>query len=98
MGRSSRTKPLRLGEKLKQIRLVLGVSQDGILIKLGFHGSSVNRSSISGYELGKREPSLLTLYAYANLANVYMEVLIDDSLDLPDLLPSEEKSSGRKSR
>jgi transcriptional regulator with XRE-family HTH domain len=98
MGRASRVKPARLGEKLRTIRAILGLSQDGILIKLGARDHSINRSSISGYELGIREPSLLTLYAYAKLANVYMEVLIDDSLNLPDLLPADEKSSGLRKR
>lgn len=96
MGRASRERPLRLSEKLKQIREALGLSQDGILIKLGYQNSSINRSSISGYELGDREPPLLILYAYANLANIYLEVLVDDSIDLPNIIPSDEKSLGRK--
>jgi transcriptional regulator with XRE-family HTH domain len=98
MGRASRVKPARLGEKLRTVRKVFGLSQDGILIKLGLRDASINRSSISGYELGEREPSLLTLYAYAKLANVYMEVLVDDSLNLPDRMPCDEKSVGLKKR
>lgn len=96
MGRASREKPERLAEKLKAIREALGVSQGGILIRLGQRDSKINRASISGYELGDREPSLLVLYAYSKLANVHLEVLIDDDLDLPLMLPSEVKSIGRK--
>lgn len=96
MGRASREKPLRLSDKLKQIREALGLSQDGILIRLGYRDSNINRSSISGYELGEREPPLLVLFAYSKLANVYLEVLVDDAIDLPDLLPSEEKSFGKR--
>ncbi len=96
MGRASREKPARLAGKLRKIRETLGLSQEGMLIKLGYQGSTISRTSISGYELGVREPSLLTLYAYANLANVYMELLVDDNLALPEELPSEEKNSGKK--
>jgi transcriptional regulator with XRE-family HTH domain len=96
MSKFSREKPLRLAEKLRQIRTSLELSQNGILIGLGYQNTSINRASISAYELGKREPSLMVLYAYAKLANVHMEVLVDDALDLPDIIPSEEKSLGRK--
>lgn len=41
-----------------------------------------DRSSISGYERGEREPPLPTLLAYARLANVSVESLIDDKMRL----------------
>jgi hypothetical protein len=44
--------------------------------------------------LGSREPSLLVILNYARLANVYVDVLIDDELDLPEQIPSREKSCG----
>jgi transcriptional regulator with XRE-family HTH domain len=83
--KSSRGIPLRMAEKLKQIRTSLGLSQKEISIRLEFQDARIRiaRSSISGYELGKREPALLVLYAYARLANVSMGVLIDDALELP---------------
>lgn len=98
MGRASREKPERLAEKLRQIREALELSQDGMLIRLGFQGTAIKRNSISGYELGDREPPLLVLYAYANVANVYLEVLVDDEIDLPDLIPAQEKSLGKRLR
>lgn len=98
MGRATNVKPERLPEKLKAIRQALGLSQGGMLIRLGFQGSSINRASISGYELGEREPPLLVLYAYANVANVYLEVLVDDTIDLPNLIPATEKSLGKRHR
>jgi transcriptional regulator with XRE-family HTH domain len=98
MGRSSREKPERLAEKLKQIRKKLKLSQEGMLIRLGYQDSAINRSSISGYELSEREPPLLVLYSYANAANIFLEVLVDDSIDLPDMIPSPEKSLGKKKR
>jgi transcriptional regulator with XRE-family HTH domain len=86
--KSSRGIPLRMGEKLKQVRTSLGLSQKEISIRLEFQDARIRitRSSISGYELGKREPALLVLYAYAKLANVSMNALIDDALDLPDTI------------
>jgi hypothetical protein len=30
----------------------------------------------------------------ANLAGIYVEALIDDELDLPEVLPSKQKSEG----
>ena len=54
------------------------------------------RSSISGYERGTREPPLPVLLGYARAANVYVEVLIDDNLYLPEKLPAVPKSEGLK--
>jgi transcriptional regulator with XRE-family HTH domain len=53
-------------------------------------------TSISAYETGKREPPLLILFEYARVANVFVDALIDDSLDLPVKLPSGRKSEGIK--
>ena len=83
MGRISREKPKRLGEKLHQIRVKLGLSQNQMLKELGL-SDKVFRSAISGYELGTREPSLLILLEYARLAGVSTDVLIDDKLKLPE--------------
>lgn len=97
MGRNSRTRPKRLAEKLKQIREALDLSQDGILARLELDKTEgLERSVISAFELDKREPSLDVLLAYARVANVYVEVLIDDKIDLPEKLPSKVKSEGIK--
>jgi transcriptional regulator with XRE-family HTH domain len=52
------------------------------------------QGSISGYELGTREPPLTVLLLYARAANVYVEALIDDQLDLPKELPCKLKCEG----
>jgi transcriptional regulator with XRE-family HTH domain len=52
------------------------------------------QGSISGYELGTREPPLAVLLQYARAVNVYVEALIDDELDLPEYLPAKSKSEG----
>ena len=86
MGKKARPKPERLGEKLRQIRLTLGLTQMEMPRRLGAEGV-IRHARISEYEQGIREPSLMVLLGYARLAGVHMEALVDDELDLPDKLP-----------
>lgn len=79
---SARPKPKRLAEKLRQIRLGLGLSQTEMLRRLGLE-EEMKYARISEYETGQREPSLLTLLEYSRVAGIHMEVLADDELDLP---------------
>jgi transcriptional regulator with XRE-family HTH domain len=74
--------PKRLAEKLKQIRIQKNLSQNEVLQKLGFD-NILFQGNISQYELGRREPPLTVLLAYARLAETSLEILIDDNLDLP---------------
>jgi transcriptional regulator with XRE-family HTH domain len=90
MGRVSRRKPKRLAEKLLHIRTTLGFSQNGMIRKLGFEGE-LFQDSISAFERGVREPSLPVLLQYARVANVWMDILVDDELDLPEKLPAAAK-------
>lgn len=90
MGKKARPKPQRLTEKLLAIRNALGVSQGEMFRRLGVEEfSEVKR--ISDYETGKSEPPLPVLLAYARLAGVCVDVLIDDKLDLPAKLPAKPK-------
>jgi transcriptional regulator with XRE-family HTH domain len=93
----ARPKPERLAEKLLQIRTALGVSQTELHWRLGVE-HLIDYTRISTYERGKNEPPLMILLEYARLANVYVDVLIDDALDLPDRLPSSTKSEGVRGR
>jgi hypothetical protein len=52
------------------------------------------REEISLFERGIREPPLPVLLGYAHAANVYVDVLIDDGIDIPARLPSAAKSEG----
>ena len=81
-----RPRPLRLAEKLLQIRNGLGLSQTQMLERLGL-GDTMHYGRISEYEQDKREPSLITLLAYARAASVHLEDIVDDELDLPSRLP-----------
>ena len=82
------TRPKRLAEKLRQIRMSLGLSQSEMLERLGF-GETLFRSNVSQYELGRREPPLKLLLAYARSVNISTDYLIDDDLDMPPRLPAE---------
>ncbi len=95
--RAGRLIPERLPEKLLLIRNSLGLSQSEMLGRLGLE-AELWYTQISGYELGRSVPPPLALLEYARLANVYVEVLIDDALDLPDKLPSMTKSEGVRRR
>ena len=86
-----RPAPKRLGEKLLQIRTALELSQTGIVQSLGYEESPLYAAQISNFEQGKREPPLQLLLAYARLANIPLEVLADDKLDLPAELPAKSK-------
>jgi transcriptional regulator with XRE-family HTH domain len=85
---SNNLNPKRLAEKLKQIRVENNLSQNEILQKLGF-SEILFQGNISQYELGRREPPLTLLLAYARLAEVSVEILIDDEMDLPTLPTTE---------
>jgi transcriptional regulator with XRE-family HTH domain len=93
MGQTSRAKPKRLPEKLRHIRKTLGLSQNGIVRHLGLSGE-LSRGKISEFERGEREPTLLVLLRYARAAGVWVDVLIDDELDLPRKIPSTPKDPG----
>lgn len=90
MGRGTRHQPERLAEKLRDIRLALGLSQTEMLRRLGVE-DFVSYHRISEYELGKREPLLVVLLQYARVAGVHMEDLVDDELDLPTRLPKRSR-------
>lgn len=76
-------RPKRLAEKLKQIRNNLGLSQNELLNKIGF-SEYIFQGNISQYELGRREPPLPILLRYAQIAQTSVDVLIDDSQELPN--------------
>jgi transcriptional regulator with XRE-family HTH domain len=88
MGEKARPKPERLAEKLLQIRVRLGLSQNGLIKRLEVE---LTQNRISDYETGKGEPPLPILLRYAQAANISTDVLIDDKLDLPAKLPAKPK-------
>lgn len=90
MGRRGRIRQERLAEKLLRIRTALGLSQTEMLYRLGV-ADLIVYNQISRYETGSHEPPLRILLAYARLAGVCPELLIDDELDLPARLPAKSR-------
>ena len=97
MGKAVRERPVRLAEKLLYVRRALGLSQNGLIRQMGVTDKII-QVDISTYELDQREPSLKVLLAYARVANVSVESLIDDELDLPARLPAKTKNEEIRTR
>jgi transcriptional regulator with XRE-family HTH domain len=95
MGKQIRKRPQRLPEKLLEIRQKLGLSQNEMVRRMGL-ADEIERDYISKYERGTLEPSLWVLLQYARAANIYVDVLIDNELDLPERLTNRVKSMGTK--
>jgi transcriptional regulator with XRE-family HTH domain len=91
-----RPRPARLAEKLLHIRAALGLSQSEMLRALGTAAEKKDRHYISLFETGQREPSLLILFEYAKAAGVCLDVLVDDTQDLPSELPGRPAHEGVK--
>ena len=75
---AKRPVPKKLAKKLAQIRADLGMSQTEIVKALNYKASPLRPAQISQFETGRREPSLMLLLAYARLAGISTDVLIDD--------------------
>ena len=84
MGRAHRSRPHRLSEKLLMIRIRLGLTQSELIAKLAVKNEVFYPSSISLFERGGREPSLLVLLAYSNLSGWTINELVDDKVDLSE--------------
>lgn len=100
MGTARRAIPKRLPSKLRSIRELLNLSQEQLIEKikeLGLAGK-LDRSYVSGWESGKREPTLEVLLHYSELAGVWVNVIIDDDVDLPSRLPCSPMHAGIRSR
>lgn len=93
----ARRKPERLAEKLLAIRTSLSLSQNGMIKHLG-EVDSLTQAEVSAYERGVRIPSLLVLLKYADAAGLWLDVLVNDELDLPERLPSATKHEGVRRR
>ncbi len=83
MATNETERPERLAEKLRRVRLKLGFSQTEMAEALEQYSVKLHRGYISFYENDIRVPPLLVVLAYARLAKVSMDLLIDDERDLP---------------
>lgn len=91
MGRAKRPKPKHLAKKLALIRQSLGVTHEELITRLDCPDIPLYRASISQYESGRIIPSLPVLLKYARLANIVLDVLVDDEIILPDKIPAAVK-------
>ena len=80
----ARNRPKRLAEKLLQIREALGLSQREMAERLAERaGVKITSKNISKYERDRSVPFIEVVLAYARLANVEMNQIVDDDVDLP---------------
>jgi len=77
----SRPRPKHLAKKVLQIRRSLGISQGEMVKRLGVQ-ELIDHTTISKYELEKNEPPLAIVLAYARLAGIPVEQIIDDQFEL----------------
>lgn len=77
MARYKRKSPKKLAGKLREIRMRLEMTQQEVADRL-----RTDASSISRFERGIRDPSLLEILEYSYLSGVGVEVLIDDKKSL----------------
>ena len=85
---SSRPQPKGLAAKLRQIRTALGLTQQEMVKRLKSQRVHLTLypGNISRFEQGLREPPLLVLLAYARVARITIDVLVDDDLELSERL------------
>jgi len=79
MGQRPRPKPEYLAAKLLAIRERLGLSQSDMVRLLD---CQLSRARICEYEKGVREPNLLVLLRYAEVAGLHMETIVNDKVKL----------------
>ena len=79
---AKRPVPKKLAKKLAKIRANLGLSQTEMVKALNYKASPLRPAQISQFETGRREPPLMLLLAYARLAKVSTDILIDDKRGL----------------
>jgi transcriptional regulator with XRE-family HTH domain len=79
---AKRPVPKKLAKKLGQIRASLGLSQTEMVKALNYKASPLHPAQISQFETGRREPPLMLLLAYAKLARISTDDLIDDRVSL----------------
>ena len=82
--------PKRLGAKLRQIREALCLTQEAMLRRLDLP-PVITQTTISAYERNAKLPPYFVLARYGDVANVWIDVLVKDSLNLPHKLPSPTK-------
>ena len=87
-----------MAKKLKRIRIELGIGQAEMARLLNHGPSPPDGAMVSRFERGEREPNLFVIVAYARLAQVSTDVLIDDQWSLAALVEVMPKTKSGHSR
>src|SRR5690348_7497009 len=83
MGTRRRPQPKLLAKKLLRIRQKLEIGQAELAKRLNrIPGGPTDGAAVSRFERGLREPNLLVIVAYANLAGIMIDPIIDDRWDM----------------
>jgi transcriptional regulator with XRE-family HTH domain len=98
MGTSRRPRPARLATKLRLIRMSMDITQAEMFKRLGDTGTRLYVGHIDDYEKDRRVPTLQVVLAYARVAGISMEAIVDDALDLPDRIAPMRGAKGSKKR
>lgn len=70
---------LLVGQNVRRLRLAADLSQEAVAERMG-----VDRAYVSALELGKRNPTVITMWQIAEALNARLEDLVADNLtDLP---------------
>jgi transcriptional regulator with XRE-family HTH domain len=77
MARYRRKSPKKLGQKMREIRLRLEMTQEEVARQIGTDSGAISR-----FERGLRDPSLLEILAFSQMSGVGVELLIDDKQSL----------------
>jgi transcriptional regulator with XRE-family HTH domain len=77
MARYRRKSPKKLGQKMREVRLRLEMTQEEVAKQLGTDSGAISR-----FERGLRDPSLLEILAFSQMSGVGVELLIDDRQSL----------------
>ena len=85
-----RWRPENLAKKLRRIRDILKLSQSQLHRELKVE-EEIDYNRISDYERNKFDPPLPVLAEYARVAQIHLEVIVDDRFDLPETLPGTVK-------
>ena len=77
---------MTFGDRLKQVRLQKGLTQENLAKKLG-----IGKTTITGYEKGNRQPDVQRIKDLAKILGVTGDYLLDiDVADAPTYTPAEQ--------
>jgi len=86
-----RPKTPRLGEKLREIRKRMGLTQNELVERLGLE-VDFDQERISKYERAVLEPPIYVLIAYSDLTRIPLDVLLRPEYDIPDKIPAPKRN------